>query len=78
MTRELKPVCGVDSKTYPNPSHLKCAKVKLRYRGPCKKDQKPCVCNKKGNPVCGKDGKTYGNPCLLKCAKVKFAYKGRC
>ena len=71
------PVCGVDGKTYPNPSSLKCAKVKLKHKGACK-NKNPCFITKDIRQVCGVDGKTYINISFLKCAKVKLRNKGPC
>ena len=31
----LRPVCGVDGKTYSNPEYADCAQVAVAYEGPC-------------------------------------------
>lgn len=37
--RRYKPVCGTNGKTYRNACVARCKRVKLRYKGPCKR---PC------------------------------------
>ena len=73
----VKPVCGIDGKTYSNACFLACAKVKLRYEGDCKKIE-DCKIDKSYHPVCGVNGKTYSNLSSLICEKVKLKYEGKC
>ena len=35
VTREYRPVCGVNNKTYPNKSALECDRMDLWKEGPC-------------------------------------------
>lgn len=44
---ENNPVCGVDGKTYRNPSETNCLEVKIDYEGECK--QEGGFCQKCGN-----------------------------
>ncbi|KAF0706637.1 Aste57867_6721 [Aphanomyces stellatus] len=71
-TREFKPVCGSDAKTYSNKCLLDIAScadktLSLVSTGPCN-----CTaflaCTKEYAPVCASNGKTYGNKCQLRAA----------
>lgn len=77
-TKEYRPVCGVDGKTYGNMCTLEAADVKLDYNGECKVSEEPVACTMEWNPMCGVDGDTYGNPCMLDAANIKLDYEGEC
>lgn len=77
-TKEYRPVCGVDGKTYGNMCTLESAGVNLDYQGECKVLEKPVACTLDWRPVCGVDGETYGNLCMLDAADVKLDYEGEC
>lgn len=77
-TKEYRPVCGVDGKTYGNMCTLESATVKLDYQGECKVPEKPVACTLDWRPVCGVDGDTYGNMCMLDAAGVELDYEGEC
>ncbi|MCB9362618.1 hypothetical protein H6504_04230 [Candidatus Woesearchaeota archaeon] len=75
-TKDYRPVCGDDKKTYSN-GCMACSSGEVDYwkEGVCAEAEvfdKTCtptskmaeVCTMDYNPVCGDDGETYGNPCM--------------
>ncbi len=90
-TREYKPVCGCDDKTYGNLCEAWRAGVHVIARGPCSGSAAaPCpdpklhelhkddMCTMDYSPVCGCDGKTYSNACAALREGVKVMSEGEC
>eukprot|EP00195_Chlamydomonas_chlamydogama_P011955 CAMPEP_0202893696 /NCGR_PEP_ID=MMETSP1392-20130828/3227_1 /ASSEMBLY_ACC=CAM_ASM_000868 /TAXON_ID=225041 /ORGANISM="Chlamydomonas chlamydogama, Strain SAG 11-48b" /LENGTH=687 /DNA_ID=CAMNT_0049578123 /DNA_START=349 /DNA_END=2412 /DNA_ORIENTATION=- len=74
-TKEFRPVCGENNKTYGNACEAKCANIAVKSDGICTSaassapGSDDCVCTTEYKPVCA-GGKTYGNACEAKCAGV--------
>ncbi|MBU1849548.1 MAG: hypothetical protein KKH40_02365, partial [Nanoarchaeota archaeon] len=74
-TREYRPVCGVDEKTYPNA--CTAGNITIAYEGECKEqhvcteeEKEAMICTMDYTPVCGNNEKTYSNGCTACSAGV--------
>ncbi len=87
-TRDYKPVCGCDKKTYSNSCEAKKAGLNTWEPGKCRKgDSADCIdeskidptpCRAPIKPVCGCDGKTYDNACTAERAGLTSWEDGKC
>ena len=82
-TREYRPVCGCDGKTYPNPCVAERHGLRSFVEGPCD----PCIdpaqrnmqpCPDLYKPVCGCNGLTYPNACTARNAGLVSWFDGPC
>ena len=89
-TKDYRPVCGDNGKTYGNGCSA-CAgrEIDAYIEGECKLEEKKTICTEEQKqaqictmdytPVCGDNGKTYGNVCGACASKEIDAYTdGEC
>lgn len=81
-TKDYRPVCGSDTKTYGNQCRL-CDErerypelgLMLVRAGTCEdpnpNPKDPCQCPANIDPQCGTDGVTYSNDCMRICAAAR-------
>ena len=87
-TFDINHVCGVDGKSYINPSAAKCKGVEVECGGECPCDDDGsgnddnkddlCITTFDINHVCGIDGETYDNPSVARCKGVEVQCDGEC
>ena len=93
-TRDYRPVCGDDGKTYSNGCSACSAQVDAYNTGACGGDESAIektldhvctveksqaqICTLQYDPVCGSNGVTYGNSCGACSAGIKGWSQGEC
>jgi coxsackievirus/adenovirus receptor len=82
-SNEVKPVCGVDGRTYQNACFANCFKIRVHYQTTCRPEN-PSYCfqlckNFKGPIVCGKNMISYHNECIMTgCMRIPLFQSKPC